>query len=68
MKNSMTAKNKKAYSPKSGITTLVILEDINMPEPDINGEVGVLDMLRCLLREPSYVDYLVGDRVEFEGL
>ena len=64
----MTAKTKKAYAPKTGSTSLVIIEDLNMPEPDRYRQVAALDMLRSLLRDSSYMDYLVGDRVDFEGL
>ena len=68
LRTSMMPKTRKAYVPRSNQMTLLTLDDINMPHLDAFQEIGALDMVRCLLKENSFVDHFQTERIEFEGL
>ena len=68
VKQYLSAKSRKSYVSKSAGSTVVFIEDLNLPAIDRFDEVLIFNLLRCLIREKSFVDVEVGERVELAGL
>lgn len=68
VKKSMAARNKLLYVPKSTGGVVILAEDVNLPPRDKAGDVGPLELLRCLLKEGVVLDTALGDPVKFEGI
>lgn len=68
VKKTLVPRNKLLYVPKISGGVVYLAEDINMPPRNNIGEIGALEMLRCLLREGQVFDTALGEYVQFEGL
>jgi hypothetical protein len=68
IKKSLSSRNKLHYVAKTAGGVVISAEDINMPPKDIAGDIGAMELLRCILKEGQVFDTVLGDPVKFEGL
>lgn len=64
----LMAKNSRTFASILPGGALVVVEDLNMPAPDACGEVEVLERLRRLAANGSFVDLDLREEITFEGL
>jgi hypothetical protein len=68
IKKSLAPRNKLLYVPKTAGGVALVADDVNMPPRDIHGDIGPLELMRCLLREGQIFDTALADPVKFEGI
>jgi hypothetical protein len=68
LKSGLMQKSKKLYGARVKNGAIVILDDINLPYADPTGEIKVLELLRYVLNEESYVDVQEGEKIKLEDM
>jgi hypothetical protein len=68
LKSGLMQKSKKLYGARVKNGAIVVLDDINLPYADQTGEIKVLELLRYVLNEESYVDVHEGEKIKLEDM